>query len=100
MSANNANAQVVPNLSSPPEDYITTKQLAQLLKTNPSVIKQSRSSGRLFGRTPPEFIPMGERKLLYKLSDVHAWMDSFAKQTVTTNAEQAHLKEAREGALS
>ena len=86
----------MPNLNATQEDYITTKQFAQLLKTNPQVIKQSRSSGVLFESTPPPFIRFGPRKLLYKLSDVINWMDSFPKSTVTTEAEQEHLAHSRE----
>ena len=77
------------------EDYITTKQLAQLLKTNPSVIKQSRSSGILFSRKPPAHIRFSERKLLYKLSDVTSWIDSFPSFTVTTHGEPAQLSDSR-----
>ena len=86
----------MPNLNATQEDYITTKQFAQLLKTNPQVIKQSRSSGVLFESTPPPFSRFGPRKLLYKLSDVINWMDSFPKSNVTTEAEQGHLAHSRE----
>ena len=95
-----SSTQEVSDLSSTTEDYITTKQLAQLLKTNPTVIKQSRSSNVLFNRTPPEHIRFSERKLLYKLSVVQAWIDSFPTSTMTTEAEAPQLREAREGALS
>ena len=84
------------------EDYITTRQFANLLKTNPSVIKASRSSGILFDRTPPPFIRLGDRKLLYKLSEVTHWINQFPTSTITTHSEPAQLSSyaQREGALS
>ena len=58
------------------DEYLSTEQVAQVLKTNPQVIKDSRQRGKLFGRKPPEFIRIGERKLLYKASEIVRWIES------------------------
>ena len=78
MSASNATATPTTQ-----ESYITTKQFANLLNTNPSVIKKSRQSGILFDRTSPVFYRLGERKLLYKLSTVIEWIESAPKAHVS-----------------
>ena len=57
-------------------EYLTTAQLAEVLGTSVSVIKQSRMTGLLFGRPSPEFIRIGERKLLYKTSVAIEWIES------------------------
>ena len=102
MSASNAieAPQDLP-ISSFSEEYLTTKEFASLLKTNPSVIKQSRSSGVLFNRKPPLHIRFSDRKLLYRLSEITRWIDSYPTSAITTHAEETQLAAHREaGALS
>ena len=68
------------------DEYLNTEQVAQVLKTNPQVIKDSRSCGLLFGRKAPEFIRIGERKLLYARAEIIRWIES-GKRGCVSGAE-------------
>jgi hypothetical protein len=57
-------------------NYLSTAQVAEVLGTNVSVIKQSRMTGLLFGRPAPEFIRIGERKLVYEASEIVRWINA------------------------
>ncbi len=63
-------------------EYLTTKDLAAVLNTAEPVIRQSRIDGSLFGRPSPEFIRIGDRKLLYKASTIIEWIDAGRHGTV------------------
>jgi len=78
--------ELSPEVTSPEHplraQYLTTKDLASVLNTAEPVIRQSRLSGVLFGRKAPEFIRIGERKLVYKASTVIEWIETGRKGTV------------------
>ena len=63
-------------------EYLSTEHLADVLCTNKVVIRESRVSGTLFGRPAPEYIRIGERKLLYKASTIIEWIDAGRHGTV------------------
>ena len=78
--------ELSPSVTSPVNplraQYLTTKDLALVLNTAEPVIRQSRLDGQLFGRKAPEFIRIGERKLVYKASTVIEWIEAGRKGTV------------------
>ncbi len=57
-------------------NYLSTKQLAEVLSASVSAIKESRMSGLLFGRTAPEFIRIGDRKIVYEASEIVRWVNA------------------------
>jgi predicted DNA-binding transcriptional regulator AlpA len=61
-------------------------QLAELLRTSEASLAQRRSRGN-----GPRFIKLGSR-VLYRLSDVHEWLDA---NTVTRTGEQLALFDER-----
>ncbi len=63
-------------------EYLSTDDLAVVLSTSKVIIRQSRVDGKLFGRNAPEFIRIGERKLLYKASTIIEWIDAGRHGTV------------------
>ena len=74
------NSVTVINLSKP---FLTSEEAAEYLGTNKHVLKNARSSGKLFGRNPgPVYRKVGTRKVLYPLDDLHAWVESAPKMTV------------------
>lgn len=66
----------VKNSENAPILYIGTDEAAKFLSTKSTVIRQSRHTGNLFGRRPPKHYKIGERKVLYKVVDLEAWVES------------------------
>lgn len=63
-------------------EYLTTKDLASVLSTPEPVVRQSRVDGKLFGRKAPEYVRIGERKLLYEASTIRDWIAAGKRGTV------------------
>jgi hypothetical protein len=56
--------------------YITTIDAAAILCTHPGMLRQARMSGFLFARPAPTFYKMGTRKIVYRLDDLEAFVES------------------------
>ena len=59
---------------------------AALLKCAGSTLKNSRSTGVLFGREAPQYIKMG-RRVVYKRSDLLEWLEGFPTYQNTTEEQ-------------
>ena len=77
--------------------YYKTNQAAEFLSINPAQLRGARVSGVLFGRPAPEFYKVGPRRVMYKLDDLIAFVESSPKSRITDAPEPEHLVEAREG---
>lgn len=77
--------------------YLTTAEAAEVLRITPEQLRAARSSGKLFGRDAPEFYRVGQRKVLYAMDDLKAFVESAPKLRVTNAPEPDGLREAREG---
>jgi excisionase family DNA binding protein len=56
-------------IGSAPAEFLTSEQLAELLRVDPKTVKRWRSNG-----DGPPFIRLGERRLIYSRADVDAWL--------------------------
>ena len=56
--------------------YLGTEDAATYLDTKPQVLRTSRWTGILFGRPAPKHYKVGERKVLYSLEDLDAFVES------------------------
>lgn len=63
--------------------YLTTNELAELLRTNPTVIRKSRQTGVLFDRPAPPHIRLTPRKILYEADAIAAWLQQAPKAIKT-----------------
>ena len=80
-----------------PKIYYKTAEAAELLRTSDVQLRAARGSGVLFGRPAPEFHRVGKKKILYKLDDLTAFVESAPKARITDTPEPEGLREAREG---
>jgi hypothetical protein len=64
------------------QEYLTSKQAAEFLGYSEHTLSMSRSSGKLGGVTPPEFIKAG-KAVRYLTADLRGWLDQFGKRTET-----------------
>jgi len=64
---------------------LSTAGAAEFFCTSPSVIKQSRATGTLWGNPAPRFMKVGARKVLYKQSDLEVFINQF--DTYSNNAQ-------------
>lgn len=53
------------------QETATSKEVAAYLRTTPGVLAQMRYLG-----TGPKFITVGRRKVIYRWSDVYAYLDA------------------------
>ncbi len=63
--------------------FYTTAELAELLHTNPQVIRASRVSGMLFEYTAPKFIKLSRNKVLYPVTEVNKYVRGLELKQVT-----------------
>jgi len=63
--------------------YITTNELADMLRTNVSVIRASRVSGMLFDYPAPLHIKLGKSKVLYRASEIKKFENNLKEQRIT-----------------
>ena len=56
--------------------YITSKEAAALIRCHPQELIESRMTGYLLQRPAPDHIKVGERKVIYKRSDILDWIES------------------------
>ena len=63
--------------------YITTNELAEMLRTNASTIRASRVSGVLFDYPAPLHIKLGKSKVLYRESEIKKFENSLKEQRIT-----------------
>jgi len=54
--------------------YLGTNDAAIYLDTKPQVLRTSRWTGTLFGRPAPKHYKVGERKVLYAIEDLDAFV--------------------------
>ena len=66
------------------EELLTTTQAARLLGAAPSSLKQSRTTGTLFGQAAPPFLKLGRRSTRYKLSALIEFRDQFPEYNNTS----------------
>lgn len=64
----------------------TNDGAAALIKCSGSTLKNSRSTGILFGREAPRYVKMG-RRVVYKRSDLLEWLDGFPTYQNTTEEQ-------------
>ena len=64
----------------------TTEGAAAFLECSANTMKNSRSTGTLFGREAPRYIKMG-RRVVYKRSDLLEWLESFPTYQNTTEEQ-------------
>lgn len=57
-------------------EYLSTEEAAELLRTNPVTLRESRVSGQLWGRPSPVFRKLGNRKVLYSKQDLIQWIEA------------------------
>jgi len=63
--------------------YLTTKEVADLLRIHASVVRASRVSGMLCGYPAPKHIKMGNSKVLYRASEIKWYEDNLVEQRIT-----------------
>lgn len=56
--------------SIPPDRFLTTKEMAALLRVKPGTLEKARSTG--LGNYPP-FVRIGSRRIGYPLSSYEKW---------------------------
>ena len=59
--------------------YLNTTQVATILDTSPQVIRNSRSSGILFGQPAPLHIKFGQRKVIYSTDEIERWVSEYGR---------------------
>ena len=60
---------------------IDTKEAAEYIGMSPSFLSQSRMTGPLKNRTPaPPYVKIG-KSVMYRRSDLDAWLDSLSVET-------------------
>ena len=64
------------------ERFLSTEDAAKVLNTSPTVLRESRSSGKLFGRKSPSYRKVGDRKIVYEAQTLIDWVESAPLQSV------------------
>lgn len=54
-------------------ELITTEELANMLRVDPSTVRRWRTSRPVQG---PPFIPLSKGVIMYSLTDIRAWLSS------------------------
>ena len=62
--------------------YIGTIDAATYLDTKPEVLRTSRCTGLLFGRPAPKHYKVGERKVLYSIAELDAFVETAPHRSV------------------
>ena len=60
----------LPDLVESDIDFLLPKEVSAILRVTEDTLKNSRSTGTLFGFPAPKFIQAGKRKILYRKSCV------------------------------
>ena len=68
------------------ERYLSTWDVAKILNTSPTSIKEARCSGMLFGRPAPDYRKIGLRKIVYEAQIIIDWVESAPLQRVVGSA--------------
>ncbi|GGG04027.1 MULTISPECIES: helix-turn-helix domain-containing protein [Cysteiniphilum] len=63
--------------------FLTTPETAEFLKTTNAVLRNSRSTGKLWSHEAPKYVQIG-RKILYKKSTLDEWLSQFGELASTS----------------
>lgn len=65
-----------------PHDQIllTTREAADVLSLSVALLKKSRVTGALLGRTPPPHVTLAQTTVRYRLSDLTAWLEAVLEE--------------------
>lgn len=69
----------------PINEQYDTNEAAPYLGVKPDTLRNSRSTGRLAGVTPPKYKKIGG-KVYYSRAALDEWLSQFPEQTCTTGA--------------
>jgi len=73
------------NTSSSVVKALSTKDAAKYIGASYSVLKQSRTTGKLWGVVPPRFTKIGTKKIIYRISSLDDFLGQF--DTFETTAQ-------------
>ncbi|MBO1924574.1 AlpA family transcriptional regulator [Thiomicrorhabdus sp. 6S3-12] len=61
-------------------EFLLPKEVSAILRVTEDTLKNSRSTGTLFGFPAPKFIQAGKRKILYRKETVMDWAHEHLKE--------------------
>ena len=70
-----------------PEELLTEKEAAELLRITPGTLRMYRTAKRFAGRAPT-FVQNGRGRVLYLRSDLSAWVAARRRTPKHANKEQ------------
>ena len=77
-------AEENPSITAHEQVFLTTAEAAAVIKTTAKTLTKARTTGELWGQSPPPYRKIGKRKILYVESELRDWLSSVAVTCTNT----------------